>query len=61
MFPFFNPSLCIDSILYKNCFFGTIPREIEGLTQLKLLDLRENNLSGTIPTEISRIINLKYL
>ncbi|XP_039016233.1 protein MALE DISCOVERER 2-like [Hibiscus syriacus] len=48
-------------VLYKNHFFGVIPKEFGELTKLELLDLRENNLGGTIPAEIGNILSLKCL
>lgn len=49
------------SVLCKNHFSGEIPKEIGGLTELELLDLRDNNLSGTIPVEMGRMLSLRHL
>lgn len=54
-------SVCINSVLYKNRFSGTIPKEFGGLTKLQLLDLRDNNLGGIIPGEIGSLLSLKRL
>ncbi|XP_072998811.1 protein MALE DISCOVERER 1 isoform X1 [Typha latifolia] len=48
-------------VLYKNNFYGAIPKEIGGLTMLELLDLSSNNLDGTIPVELGEMHSLKYL
>eukprot|EP00268_Persea_americana_P033210 TRINITY_DN32944_c0_g2_i3.p1 TRINITY_DN32944_c0_g2~~TRINITY_DN32944_c0_g2_i3.p1 ORF type:complete len:693 (+),score=153.99 TRINITY_DN32944_c0_g2_i3:250-2328(+) len=48
-------------VLYKNSFFGAIPKELAELTMLEVLDLRSNKLNGTIPTEIGDMLSLKHL
>lgn len=53
--------ICIESVLYKNSFFGAIPKELAELTMLEVLDLRSNKLNGTIPTEIGDMLSLKHL
>jgi Leucine-rich repeat (LRR) protein len=47
--------------LDNNHLVGNIPSSINGLTQLRELDLYHNQLDGTIPTEISALTNLLYL
>ncbi|OVA02100.1 Protein kinase domain [Macleaya cordata] len=49
------------SVLYENHFTGVIPKEIGGLTNLEILDLRANDLSGTIPAELGQMQSLKHL
>lgn len=49
------------SILSKNHFSGTIPKEFGELTMLEVLDLRGNDFSGTIPAEIGDMQSLRRL
>ena len=45
--------------LSSNQFSGSIPSEIENLTNLTSLNLSSNQFSGSIPVEIFDLINLK--
>lgn len=47
--------------LNNNNLDGTIPPEIEYLTNLKVLGLTNNNLKGAIPQEIGKLTNLYSL
>ena len=47
--------------LVDNNLTGTIPRELEDLSQLKWLFLSRNNLSGPIPQELGNLSNVKIL
>ena len=40
---------------------GTIPSELGKLTNLKVLNLSDNELSGTIPPELGKLTNLEEL
>lgn len=40
---------------------GTIPAELGRLSNLKILDLRDNELTGEIPTELGALMNLREL
>ena len=55
------PLLLWNSVLYKNSFSGTIPKELGDLDKLELLDLRGNDLTGCIPAEIARVLLSKNL
>ena len=48
-------------LLFNNNLNGTIPVELNTLTELKFLYLHSNNLTGTIPTELGDLSNLKEL
>lgn len=48
-------------ILSTNNLYGDIPKEIEDLSELEVLDLRDNKLDGTVPSELGRISSLKCL
>ena len=47
--------------LYSNNLTGTIPTELEDLTELTGLRLPDNNLSGAIPTELGALTKLRRL
>ncbi|KAK3246934.1 hypothetical protein CYMTET_43547 [Cymbomonas tetramitiformis] len=40
-------------VLRDNSLTGTMPTEMEALTQLTYLSISNNNLAGTVPTEIA--------
>ena len=48
-------------ILLSNQLTGTIPSEINGLTELTKLQLSGNQLTGAIPTEIGSLTELTWL
>ncbi len=47
--------------LSKNRLSGSMPVELEALTNLILLSLADNQLTGSIPTELGNLTDLKYL
>lgn len=49
------------SMLSKNNFFDSVPKEIAKLTMLEVLDLRSNKLNGPLPIEIGDMLSLKCL
>lgn len=52
----------VDSIsLLDNELTGTIPTELENLSELRILDLDTNYLSGSIPKELGDLSNLEML
>ncbi|RWR96320.1 Protein kinase domain-containing protein [Cinnamomum micranthum f. kanehirae] len=48
-------------VLQKNCFFGSVPKEIAKLIMLEVLDIRSNKLNGTLPIEMGDMLSLKCL
>ncbi|XP_017214981.1 probable LRR receptor-like serine/threonine-protein kinase At3g47570 isoform X2 [Daucus carota subsp. sativus] len=44
--------------MYRNHLYGSIPREIGKLVNLRVLNLRYNNLTGTIPESIGELSQL---
>lgn len=51
----------VDLILNNNNLIGTIPSEIENLTNIKRIILGTNLISGTIPMEIGNLLDLEFL
>lgn len=49
------------SVLQKNSFFGSVPKEIAKLIMLEVLDIRSNKLNGTLPIEMGDMLSLKRL
>ncbi len=47
--------------LLDNDLTGTIPPELENLTNLEVLDLDTNYLNGSIPWQLGNLLNLKWL
>ena len=47
--------------IYRNNLTGTLPSEIEDLTNLEWLGLQNNNLRGEIPAEIGNLTSLVFL
>ena len=48
-------------LLNRNNLTGTIPTELENLTNLQYLQLTANQLTGTIPIELGNLTNLENL
>lgn len=49
------------SILRNNSFSGTVPKEIEELKELEVLDLGYNNFSGSFPSDLGNNLSLAIL
>ena len=47
--------------LSENNLVGTIPTELEELTELRHLNVNFNNLNGSIPKELGQLAHLRYL
>ncbi|TYJ09973.1 hypothetical protein E1A91_A11G176200v1 [Gossypium mustelinum] len=58
----FNLSASLETLRAHDCNFkGTIPMEIDGLSNIIRLDLSQNELSGSIPTTIGRLQKVQGL
>ncbi|MBA0860524.1 hypothetical protein Goshw_018460 [Gossypium schwendimanii] len=58
----FNLSASLETLRAHDCNFkGTIPMEIDGLSNIIRLDLSRNELSGSIPTTIGRLQRVQGL
>ncbi|KAK5784437.1 hypothetical protein PVK06_038961 [Gossypium arboreum] len=58
----FNLSTSLETLRAHDCNFkGTIPMEIDGLSNIIRLDLSQNELSGSIPTTIGRLQKVQGL
>lgn len=51
----------VDLQLQDNGFYGMIPDEVWGLTDLEILRLEDNQLSGTLSSNIGNLVNLEEL